>query len=437
MPNQFNQFIKYAKEVGMTSDEKSRIASHLHMVTAKEPVASFNLTSSPYFSAFSFSRIQVLVLAVFLVFGSASYAAQDSLPGDIFYPFKTKVNERVEGFFATNPAARAQHEAKLALVRLEEAEALGAEGKLSSSTQADLVADFNAHANGLENNLNEISDQNSDDQAYSIAMDFHNNLEIHRNILNQIARITPSESASNLNLLAGHIDLTLNSTETKLAAADNASTSIWAILSFASTTPHVVEVRLNRNDLRIADLKNSLAENANLSSDIQLSVADDLQTAIDLQAKAKAAFAADNYTEAFTDASKAADLLISSHNYLQSQIQVESLQNILNKKDHNNGMKLKVIENDQSNLDVKVNPISSKSGASSTNSDHSSKATSSNSGSSISASQSASVNLSVNGLPTEQAPPNSNVSVPLPPPAPIPLPIPPLNNSGSNSSLHI
>ena len=109
----------------------------------------FNLSSpSPYVS-FSFSIRSVvmssLVLVLLIGTGTAS-AAQDSAPGDLLYPIKVSVNEKIESALARGPAARAEVYAKFAERRLDEAQQLASRGALDAQKEAELEARFAASA---------------------------------------------------------------------------------------------------------------------------------------------------------------------------------------------------------------------------------------------------------------------------------------------------
>src|SRR3989344_5335559 len=78
-----------------------------------------------------------IILAILLAISAGvSYSAESSLPGDVLYPIKTDLNERIQGWLALSAKAESEHQANLAIRRLEEAEKLKAEGKLNAELKS-------------------------------------------------------------------------------------------------------------------------------------------------------------------------------------------------------------------------------------------------------------------------------------------------------------
>ncbi len=102
---------------------------------------------SPYFFfSYQFKMVMAGLLLVVFVGAGTAQAAQGSLPGDILYPIKVSINEKVEVALASSPAAKAVVEAGLATRRVEEAETLSSQGRLTASTSAELAVNINEHA---------------------------------------------------------------------------------------------------------------------------------------------------------------------------------------------------------------------------------------------------------------------------------------------------
>ena len=64
--------------------------------------------------------LAAFALVFFISIGTTS-AAERSLPGEILYALKTRVNEPLQGVLAVSPVAKAEWNAGLATRRLEEA----------------------------------------------------------------------------------------------------------------------------------------------------------------------------------------------------------------------------------------------------------------------------------------------------------------------------
>lgn len=87
-----------------------------------------------------------LLLVMVAGMGTASAAAQNSLPGDALYPIKLSINEKVETLLAPDNAAKVAVQVRLAERRVDEAQTLSAQGRLDAATADTLSANFEAHA---------------------------------------------------------------------------------------------------------------------------------------------------------------------------------------------------------------------------------------------------------------------------------------------------
>lgn len=89
-----------------------------------------------------------LIFAVTLG-GGVSIAANSAMPGDVLYPFKININERVEARLVQDrDAAVALHMATME-ERLKEATKLATRGRLDAQTAQELTENFNAHARAV------------------------------------------------------------------------------------------------------------------------------------------------------------------------------------------------------------------------------------------------------------------------------------------------
>ncbi|MDB5224732.1 MAG: hypothetical protein JWO43_354 [Candidatus Adlerbacteria bacterium] len=118
-----------------------------------------------------------ILIALFLaafVGGGISTAASHSLPGELLYVFKVGVNERVTSLIAVTPMSKAQWHVEEVQARLAEAAQLAAQGKLDSTTQAQLSADFDQHAQKLSEQINTLEIQGDFAGAAAVAAQFQN-----------------------------------------------------------------------------------------------------------------------------------------------------------------------------------------------------------------------------------------------------------------------
>ena len=90
--------------------------------------------------------VPLFVVLVVFIGGGTTSAAQGALPGDLLYPVKVSINEKVEVALAPTPAAKAEVQVRLAERRVEEAQKLSSQGRLNKKTAKILSDDFDEHA---------------------------------------------------------------------------------------------------------------------------------------------------------------------------------------------------------------------------------------------------------------------------------------------------
>ncbi len=77
--------------------------------------------------------------------GGLSYAAENSVPGDMLYGIKTNVNEGLLYSLNGTASERADAELKLAERRMDEARTLQTNGELTADVQADIDSQIRTH----------------------------------------------------------------------------------------------------------------------------------------------------------------------------------------------------------------------------------------------------------------------------------------------------
>jgi|SRR3989344_3315723 len=131
-----------ADKIRLTSAEKS--AMRARIFGAPSPLA---VKHSPYVFMSYHMRMALAGLLLFVFAGTSTVsAAQGSLPGDLLYPVKVSINEKVEVALAPTPAAKAQVQVRLAERRVDEARELSVRGRLDEKTAKILTDDFDEHS---------------------------------------------------------------------------------------------------------------------------------------------------------------------------------------------------------------------------------------------------------------------------------------------------
>ena len=163
MKNFDDTFKDISETVSMTDAEKNSMREYILEYQAIKPLPTPRAVVASGFSFFSGKAMPIFAALVLLFAGSAgvSIAAGKSLPGDLLYPVKVSINEKLGGAFATTEEAKAAYETALADTRLSEAEALAAKDNLTSATAVTLKTDFTVHADNARTYIADLEQKGS------------------------------------------------------------------------------------------------------------------------------------------------------------------------------------------------------------------------------------------------------------------------------------
>jgi len=136
------------------------------------------------------------LLIVVLIGSSATYAAEQSVPGDIFYPIKIKVTEPARDLLVQTPIARAQWESQKASRRLEEATTLATRNELTPERSQEIEVLFQEHVNAAAKALGTLSSSNASSTIHDLENEFDMTLAEHAHTL-RVASQSSSSTRSN------------------------------------------------------------------------------------------------------------------------------------------------------------------------------------------------------------------------------------------------
>src|SRR3989338_8802878 len=192
------QFIKRASMLRLTREEKvslrNEIFSYMEENSARAQIASMrgfgalNRNSlRKFFGMFYRPAFAGAVMICILVFGvSFSYAAENALPGDALYPVKIYINENIRTAISVTPQAKAGWEIRQAERRLEEAEKLVSEGRLSVQASAEIAISFQSHAEQIHKNIEKFKSKGQINDAAEISSNLEASLSAHKKILSEL-----------------------------------------------------------------------------------------------------------------------------------------------------------------------------------------------------------------------------------------------------------
>lgn len=184
------------RDVELTPEEKAALLFSLHAEMERSPILEKSSTggvrmddpkrhlshNNIIMKIQKRKFIPVVVLASLLVGGTVSYAAERTLPGDVLYPVKIHVNERVRTSLAVSAKAKAEISATLAERRLDEAAALQSEGRLDAEARTELRQRFDDHEERAEDNIKIIARTDAGEAA-RIESDLRLRIKEHSSIL--------------------------------------------------------------------------------------------------------------------------------------------------------------------------------------------------------------------------------------------------------------
>jgi hypothetical protein len=145
MTNDFFEQLKRAKDaVRFAPERKKAVRDYLVRMTAADVVLRAPRKEHHAFGSFFMRPMPMLagIAALVLIGGGTSFAAQGTLPGDLLYPVKVSVTEKVLGAVQLTPDAQAEYAAELATRRLDEAAKLAERGSIPDELEEEIVERF-------------------------------------------------------------------------------------------------------------------------------------------------------------------------------------------------------------------------------------------------------------------------------------------------------
>ncbi len=172
-------------------------------------------------------------LALVLIVGvGTSYAAENALPGDVLYPVKIHINENVQGSLAVSQASKAQWNTQLMTRRLEEAETLTAQDRLTAVARTDIQTQLLNTAKNFDQNVAALAiTDNGAAAVATVQSNLEASLEGHVQVLAALTVDVPGVQAA-------AADPIIATAATQISDSQVARTSAEAIVA-SSTSPHV------------------------------------------------------------------------------------------------------------------------------------------------------------------------------------------------------
>jgi len=202
-------FLRQAKGIALTPGERAQIKLKL-LETMHGPAEHRWL-----FSLKGFASVTASFIIIVTGGGSISYAAENALPGELLYPIKVQINERVRGSLAKSHEDAARWEAAKAERRLVEAEQLSALSKLSPVLHKTLNEQFKNHMQAMHEQLLAMKDHAEQAGVHDVNTDIEATLRAHSSML-ETMKISGTGAEENDELLDSVRAATLESEEEQI-----------------------------------------------------------------------------------------------------------------------------------------------------------------------------------------------------------------------------
>lgn len=298
--------LREAKElVFLTEEEKQESLSRLMAYMKEHPVTKDQLmghssVSGTFASLLNFKNYQpqyaLLSLAVLLVVGvsGVSFAANNALPGDLLYPVKVSVNEKVLGYMQLSEASKARYNVQLTDLRLQELERVAVADKLSDANREKIISLLNQHIKKAQKNANGTDDERNIIDSLQIDSDLEASLNAHKKILDQLATDEKPEVSARIKSFLPSVEKNISSIK---KSRENGEDELSKLpLDVKSAAEGKLEAAQNKIDevSKFLSLKKE-----RMSQDSYATAQANLNVLSDTLDKGKTEFGAGNYGNAF------------------------------------------------------------------------------------------------------------------------------------------
>lgn len=127
--------------------------------------------------------VSILVIAGILLGSSVSFAAENTVPGDMLYPIKLHVNETVRGVMAVTPKAKAALAVSLVERRLEEVEKLASTPDAQPEAKKIAEKNLERYAERVKGRIAKFEKDEDKEDALETASNLSNTFNTHTQVL--------------------------------------------------------------------------------------------------------------------------------------------------------------------------------------------------------------------------------------------------------------
>jgi len=241
MEKLYEQFKKATKSISLTREEKVAMREKLVLYMEYKPIRDafsapersfIERFSMPFFRAHHFSGAFLIAAVVASSTFGVSFAAEDSLPGDLLYNIKVNINEEIKTAFLSSEESRITWERERAERRLVEASQLEAEGRLDDEKQQKVSELFAEHTSAMVEQVRAVEESDPVFAAEMSSM-LEDSLDAHEAVLARL--IVEQENGSDegarelvaqVRTVAMEVEKIRNEAEEKIAIDETELTNV-------------------------------------------------------------------------------------------------------------------------------------------------------------------------------------------------------------------
>ena len=179
---------KKLKHEKLTRAERKQLKTNLLAFVARHPLYRPERTIFSLFSwpRYRYATVALIISLVVALAGGTTYAAEQTLPGDLLYPVKIHVNEEIKAVLILSPEKKIEWEVRRAERRLEEAEHLTARGALKVEVRTKIEEQFVKQANRVQERIKKFEDRGHAAVAAELNYRFETSLAAHERIIERL-----------------------------------------------------------------------------------------------------------------------------------------------------------------------------------------------------------------------------------------------------------
>lgn len=184
------------------------------LVSPKSPYAKYIISTTAFFGNFhkQFSSVfnskqtkdfihvhrkkikqaSLVTCLIFVFAAGTAKAANSSLPGDLLYPIKIKINEPIESVLAVSPKAKAKVAVKHAVERVKEASELSLAGKITPKNEDIINTEITAKSEEARQSIIRLKTDGQTNIANDITVDFENSVGVYKRNIEAFSKFNPT-----------------------------------------------------------------------------------------------------------------------------------------------------------------------------------------------------------------------------------------------------